>query len=95
MAPKRPATGSKQALISKNPYLPKPYKVLDFYRETPDTFTITIDMQVKHFTKVGMEKTKIQSVEPVKFFTGPGLEGDGLFIIGCPDSRGFGRKRHN
>jgi len=48
MAPKRPARGSKQALISKNPYLPKLYKVLDFYRETPDTFTITIDMQVKH-----------------------------------------------
>jgi anaerobic sulfite reductase subunit B len=32
----------------ENPYLPKPYKVLEFFRETPDTFTITIDMAVKH-----------------------------------------------
>ncbi|MFH1173706.1 MAG: FAD/NAD(P)-binding protein [archaeon] len=31
-----------------NPYLPFPYKVLDFYRETPDTFTITVDMKVQH-----------------------------------------------
>ncbi|MBS3143231.1 FAD/NAD(P)-binding protein [Candidatus Woesearchaeota archaeon] len=39
---------TKQKLVSKNPYLPKPYKVLDFYRETPDTFTLTIDMAIKH-----------------------------------------------
>lgn len=31
-----------------NPYLPKPYKVREYFRETPDTFTITIDMKVQH-----------------------------------------------
>lgn len=35
-------------LTEENPYVPKPYKVTDFYRETSDTFTITIDMKVKH-----------------------------------------------
>jgi hypothetical protein len=30
-----------------NPYLPKPYTVLEFFRESPDTFTITIDMAVR------------------------------------------------
>ncbi|MFH1401149.1 MAG: FAD/NAD(P)-binding protein [Nanoarchaeota archaeon] len=33
---------------SENPYQPKAYKVLDYFRETPDNFTITIDMKVKH-----------------------------------------------
>jgi len=31
-----------------NQYIPKPYKVLEFFRETSDTFTLTIDMKVKH-----------------------------------------------
>src|SRR3989338_3910692 len=31
-----------------NPYLPKLYKVLEFYRETHDTFTITVNMKIKH-----------------------------------------------
>ncbi|MFH1133427.1 MAG: FAD/NAD(P)-binding protein [Nanoarchaeota archaeon] len=31
-----------------NPYLPRLYTVLDFFRETQDTFTITVDMKVKH-----------------------------------------------
>ena len=32
----------------ENPYIPKEYKILDFKRESPDTFTITISMKVKH-----------------------------------------------
>jgi anaerobic sulfite reductase subunit B len=28
--------------------MPKPYTVLEFFRETPDTFTIKVDMAVKH-----------------------------------------------
>jgi anaerobic sulfite reductase subunit B len=32
----------------ENPYLPRPYTVIEYFRETPDTFTITIDMGVKH-----------------------------------------------
>jgi anaerobic sulfite reductase subunit B len=32
----------------ENPYLPKPYKVLEFFRETPHTFTIKVDIQVKY-----------------------------------------------
>ena len=31
-----------------NPYLPKLYKVLEFYRETHDTFTITVNIKIKH-----------------------------------------------
>ncbi|MFH1072127.1 MAG: FAD/NAD(P)-binding protein [Nanoarchaeota archaeon] len=31
-----------------NPYEPKPYTVLDFYRESYDNFTLTVDMKVKH-----------------------------------------------
>ena len=31
-----------------NPYLPKPYKVLSFFRESPANFTLTIDMKGKH-----------------------------------------------
>jgi len=33
---------------NKNPYLPKPCKVLDFFRETFDNFTLKIDMKIKH-----------------------------------------------
>jgi len=32
----------------QNPYVPLPYKVIEYYRETPDNFTITIDMAVDH-----------------------------------------------
>ncbi|MBR9699160.1 hypothetical protein GOV09_01745 [Candidatus Woesearchaeota archaeon] len=32
----------------ENPYIPTPYKVLDFYRETPDSFTLTVSMKTKH-----------------------------------------------
>ncbi|RJQ18152.1 hypothetical protein C4573_00330 [Candidatus Woesearchaeota archaeon] len=40
----------KQKAVAKteNPFVPKPYKILEFYRETPDTFTITINMAVQH-----------------------------------------------
>jgi anaerobic sulfite reductase subunit B len=33
---------------ASNPYMPKPYKVLESFRESTDTFTITVDMKVKH-----------------------------------------------
>lgn len=36
------------ACCGNNPYLPKEYTILDYFRETPDTFTITIDMKVQH-----------------------------------------------
>jgi len=32
----------------KNPYLPEPYKVLKFTRESPDRFTIKVDMKIVH-----------------------------------------------
>lgn len=32
----------------KNPYVPQPYKVLEYHRETPDSFTITINMKSDH-----------------------------------------------
>ena len=32
----------------ENPFVPKPYKVTDFFRETPDTFTLTVNMKIKH-----------------------------------------------
>ena len=42
----------KQPLVSEqtleNPYIPKPYKILEYIRETPDTFTIKVDIHVKH-----------------------------------------------
>jgi anaerobic sulfite reductase subunit B len=38
----------QQKTITENPYLPKPYKVLDFFRETDDNFTIAVDMKVQH-----------------------------------------------
>ena len=34
--------------LIENPYVPKPYKVLDFHRETIDNFTLTVDMKIKH-----------------------------------------------
>jgi len=34
--------------IQENPYIPKPYKILDHFRETYDTFTITVDMKIDH-----------------------------------------------
>ncbi len=39
---------NKKINKNSNPYLPKPYKVLDFYRETHDTFTLTVNMKIKH-----------------------------------------------
>ena len=37
-----------QKAILKNPYVPQLYKIIEFVRETPDTFSITIDMKIKH-----------------------------------------------
>ena len=34
--------------MPNNPYLPKPYKIVNFYPETPNNFTLTVDMKVKH-----------------------------------------------
>jgi anaerobic sulfite reductase subunit B len=34
--------------MANNPYLPRPYKVLNFFRETHDNFTLTVDMKIKH-----------------------------------------------
>ncbi|MDO8480854.1 MAG: FAD/NAD(P)-binding protein [Nanoarchaeota archaeon] len=31
-----------------NPYLPQPYTILEFRRESPDTFTLTIDLKKRH-----------------------------------------------
>ncbi len=43
---------NKKELISSaptaGPYTPKKYKVMDFFRETPDTFTITVDVKGGH-----------------------------------------------
>ncbi len=33
---------------TSNPYLPKPYKVVEYFRESPDTFTITLNMRIRH-----------------------------------------------
>ncbi|MFH1409919.1 MAG: FAD/NAD(P)-binding protein [Nanoarchaeota archaeon] len=38
----------KQKPKMENPYAPKPYKIMDHFRETPDTFTITVDMNIQH-----------------------------------------------
>jgi len=32
----------------KNPYIPSETKVLEFYRESPDNFTLTLEMKLKH-----------------------------------------------
>jgi anaerobic sulfite reductase subunit B len=34
--------------MTDNPYIPKKYKVLEYYRESPDNFTITVDMKCNH-----------------------------------------------
>ena len=33
---------------TQNPYIPKKYKVLEFFRETPDTFTIKVNIKSNH-----------------------------------------------
>ncbi len=33
---------------SCNPYLPKKYKIINYRQETPDNFTITVDMKISH-----------------------------------------------
>ena len=33
---------------SVNPYIPNRYEVLEFYRDTPDTFTLKIAMPIEH-----------------------------------------------
>lgn len=38
----------KKIVQAKNPFIPKPYKILDFFRETSDSFTIKVDMKIKH-----------------------------------------------
>ena len=45
---KQTARLEAQERRQENPYLPKAYKVLEFFRESVDTFTIKVDMQVKH-----------------------------------------------
>ena len=37
----------KRTLLN-NPYLPKPYKITNFYQETINNFTLTVDMKAKH-----------------------------------------------
>ena len=32
----------------ENPYLPMPYKVIEYRKETSDNFTIRVDMKVHH-----------------------------------------------
>lgn len=58
-----------------NPYVPKKYKILDFNRETSDTFTLTVDMKIEHepgqFVQVSM----------------PGMGESPISI--CSDSRDF------
>ena len=43
---KSPAISKKTR--NSNPYIPKPYKVIDYHKETPDNFTLTVDMKIKH-----------------------------------------------
>lgn len=38
----------KNKLENENPYLPKPYKVIGFFRETQDNFTLKVGMKIKH-----------------------------------------------
>ncbi len=33
---------------NENPYLPKPFKVINFFRETPDNFTLKAGMKIRH-----------------------------------------------
>jgi anaerobic sulfite reductase subunit B len=49
---------AKQKTTVENPYLPKPYKILEFHRETSDSFTVKADMEIDHdpgqFVQVGL-----------------------------------------
>ena len=38
----------KNKSSNENPYLPKSYKVIGFFRETPDNFTLKVGMKIKH-----------------------------------------------
>ncbi len=38
----------KTKLNNENPYLPKPYKIIGFFRETPNNFTLKVGMKIKH-----------------------------------------------
>src|SRR3989338_11356150 len=40
--------GSVAQRENANPYLPKPCKVLSFFRESPANFTLTVDMKGRH-----------------------------------------------
>lgn len=35
-------------MVNENPYLPRPYRVIDSCRETIDNFTIKVNMKIKH-----------------------------------------------
>ena len=39
---------SSSRLLVTNPYKPMPFKVLDYYRETADIFTLTVNMPIQH-----------------------------------------------
>ena len=39
---------TKKNTIEENPFVPKMYKILDFYREAEDMFTLTINMKTEH-----------------------------------------------
>lgn len=47
-AGRQPPRRLKPQAVKSNPYLPKPYTVTEYFRETADTFTIKIDMKTKH-----------------------------------------------
>ena len=38
----------KEIKKTVNPFVPRPYKVLDFHRESTDTFTLTVKMKIQH-----------------------------------------------
>ncbi len=45
---KKPAKIQKENCNNYNPYLPKQHRILDYHRETPDSFTIKIEMKNNH-----------------------------------------------
>ncbi|HLG24012.1 MAG TPA: FAD/NAD(P)-binding protein [Candidatus Nanoarchaeia archaeon] len=49
---------TKLSQKKENPFVPKEYKVLDFFRETSDIFTLTVNMKLNHqpgqFVQVSM-----------------------------------------
>ncbi len=65
----------KTKKLISNPYIPSQYKVIDFFRETSDIFTLTVAMAIKH--------------EPGQFVqvSVPGI-GEAPISI-CSDSREF------